>query len=132
MIELAGGYANYLISNKLAVFANEENIKKLEDKKEKEREDAAKYLELMKKVASEIEGKSITLSINVGADGKRFGSITTKQIVEAFHEKHGVMIDKKRLELANDIGSVGIYPVTVSLDKGVKATFEVNIIERRD
>ncbi|WIF88666.2 50S ribosomal protein L9 [Acholeplasma laidlawii] len=132
VIELAGGYANYLISNKLAVFANEENIKKLEDKKEKEREDAAKYLELMKKVASEIEGKSITLSINVGADGKRFGSITTKQIVEAFHEKHGVMIDKKRLELANDIGSVGIYPVTVSLDKGVKATFEVNIIERRD
>ena len=57
VIELAGGYANYLISNKLAVFANEENIKKLEDKKEKEREDAAKYLELMKKVASEI-GKS--------------------------------------------------------------------------
>src|SRR5690554_2575865 len=132
VIELAGGYANYLISNKLAVFANEENIKKLEDKKQKEREEAAKYLELMKKVASEIEGKSITLSINVGADGKRFGSITTKQIVEAFHEKHGVMIDKKRLELANDIGSVGIYPVTVSLDKGVKATFEVNIIERRD
>lgn len=132
IIELAGGYANYLISNKLAIFANEENIKKLQDKKESDREEAARYVELMKKVASEIDGKSITLSINVGADGKRFGSITTKQIVEAFYDKHGVTIDKKKLELANDIGSVGIYPVTVSLDKGVKATFEVNIIERRE
>ena len=132
IIELAGGYANYLISNKLAVFANEDNIKKLESKKEAERIDAAKYLELMKKLAAEIDGKSITLSINIGADGKRFGSITSKQIVEAFQEKHGVTIDKKKLELANDIGSAGIYPVIVSLDKGVKATFEVNIIERRD
>ncbi len=132
IIELAGGYANYLISNKLAVFANQDNIKKLESKKEAERIDAAKYLELMKKLAAEIDGKSITLSINIGADGKRFGSITSKQIVEAFQEKHGVTIDKKKLELANDIGSAGIYPVIVSLDKGVKATFEVNIIERRD
>ena len=132
IIELAGGYANYLISNKLAVFANEDNIKKLESKKEAERIDAAKYLELMKKLAAEIDGKSITLSINIGADGKRFGSITSKQIVEAFQEKHGVTIDKKKLELASDIGSAGIYPVIVSLDKGVKATFEVNIIERRD
>ena len=132
VIELAGGYANYLISNKLAIFANEENIKKLADKKEQDRIEAQKYLELMKKIAAEIEGKSITLSINIGADGKRFGSITSKQIVEAFQDKHGITIDKKKLELATDIGSAGIYPVIVSLDKGVKATFEVHIIERRD
>src|SRR5690606_6934724 len=122
VIELAGGYANYLISNKLAIFANEENIKKLADKKEQDRIEAQKYLELMKKIAAEIEGKSITLSINIGADGKRFGSITSKQIVEAFQDKHGITIDKKKLELATDIGSAGIYPVIVSLDKGVKAT----------
>lgn len=42
------------------------------------------------------------------------------------------MIDKKCLELVNDIGFVGIYLVIVSLDKGVKVIFEVNIIERRD
>src|SRR5690554_3852195 len=131
VIELAGGYANYLISNKKAIFANEENLKKLEEKKEQERIEA-KYLELMKKLASEIEGKSITLPINIGVDGKRFGSITSKQIVEAFQEKHGVMIDRKKLELASDINSAGIYPVVVNLDKGVKATFEVNIIERRE
>lgn len=132
VVELAGGFANYLISKKQAVIANEENLKKLEEKKEAERKEAEKYLELMKKLASEIEGKSITLPINIGADGKRFGSITTKQIVEVFQEKHGVMIDRRKLELATDINSAGIYPVVVNLDKGVKATFEVNIIERRE
>ncbi|WP_162146876.1 50S ribosomal protein L9 [Acholeplasma granularum] len=132
IIELAGGYANYLISSKLAVIANEENIKKLTEKKEQERIQAENYLELMKKLASEIDGKSVTLTIQIGVDGKRFGSVTTKQIVEAFQEKHGVVIDRKKLELATDIQSAGIYPVVVSLDKGVKATFEVNIIERRE
>ncbi len=131
-IEVAGGYANYLIGANLAIPATEENIKKLAEQKELLRIQEEKYILLMKKLANEIEGKSITLSIQVGQDGKRFGSITTKQIVEEFEKKHGISIDKKKLELATDISSAGIYPVIVGLDKGVKATFEVNIIERRD
>lgn len=70
MIELVGGYVNYLILNKFVVFVNEENIKKLEEKKEKECEEVVKYLELMKKVVFEIDGKFIILFINVGVDGK--------------------------------------------------------------
>src|SRR5690606_39066136 len=132
IIEVAGGYANYLITAKQAMPATDENLKKLSEQKEIERQQEIKYLNLMKKIASEIEGKSVTLSLAVGADGKRFGSITSKQIVEEFERKHGVVIDKKKIDLATDITSAGIYPVTVNLDKGVKASFEVNIIEKRD
>ncbi|MBN3490857.1 50S ribosomal protein L9 [Acholeplasma equirhinis] len=132
IIEVAGGYANYLITAKQAMPATDENLKKLSEQKEIERQQEIKYLNLMKKIASEIEGKSVTLSLAVGADGKRFGSITSKQIVEEFERKHGVVIDKKKIDLATDITSAGIYPVTVHLDKGVKASFEVNIIEKRD
>lgn len=132
IIEVAGGYANYLISAKLALPATDDNLKKLAEAKEALRQQEIKYLSLMKKVASEIEGKSITLPIQIGVDGKRFGSITTKQIVEEFEKKHGVVIDKKKVELASEITSAGIYPVVVNLDKGVKANFEVNIIEKRD
>src|SRR5690606_12101384 len=116
IIEVAGGYANYLITAKQALPATDENLKKLAEQKEAERQAEIKYLALMKKLASEIDGKSITLSINIGADGKRFGSITSKQIVEEFERKHGVIIDKKKIDLATDITSAGIYPVTVNLD----------------
>jgi len=132
VIEVKGGYANYLISSKLAIEANPTNLKKLEDDLKKEKEAEEKYVQLIKKLASEIEGKSITLTILVGADGKRFGSITPKQIVEEFEKDHQVTIDRKKLELKNDLVSAGIYPVTVNLDKGIKAQFEVNVVEKRD
>ena len=121
-----------MISSNLGIPANPENMKKLEEDKKKAQEAEAKHLELIRKIASDIEGKSINLTILVGADGKRFGSITPKQIVEEFQKEHGVTIDRKKLELKNDLISAGIYPVGVALDKGVKATFEVNVIEKRD
>lgn len=132
VVEVKSGYANYLISSNLGIPANPENMKKLEEDKKKAQEAEAKHLELIRKIASDIEGKSINLTILVGADGKRFGSITPKQIVEEFQKEHGVTIDRKKLELKNDLISAGIYPVGVALDKGVKATFEVNVIEKRD
>lgn len=131
VIEVANGYAQFLISSKLAVPANDENMKKLAAEKEKLRQQEIQHLNLMKKLASEIEGKSITLTLQVGADGKRFGSITTKQIVEEFEKKYGTVIDKKKLELQSDLSSAGIYSVIVNLDKQVKATFDVNIVEKR-
>src|SRR5690606_38701823 len=131
IIEVANGYARFLISARLAVSANDENLKKLAQEKERQKQQEIQHLNLMKKLASEIDGKSITLTLQVGADGKRFGSITTKQIVEAFEQKYGTVIDKKRLELQSDLSSAGIYSVVVNLDKQVRATFDVNIVEKR-
>ncbi len=131
IIEVANGYAQYLITSKLAVAANDENLKVLAQEKERQRQQEIQHLNLMKKIASEIDGKSITLTLQVGADGKRFGSITTKQIVEAFEQKYGTVIDKKKIELQSDLSSAGIYSVIVNLDKQVRATFDVNIVEKR-
>ena len=84
----------------------------------------------MKKLKSEIDGKKVTLGIQIGQDGKLFGSVTTKQICEAFESAHHIMIDKKKVELSSDINSVGIYTATVQLHKDIKALFEVHIIEK--
>ncbi len=131
IIEVANGYAQFLISSKLAVAANDDNLKRLAQEKERLKQQEIQHLNLMKKIASEIDGKSISLTLQVGADGKRFGSITTKQIVEAFEQKYGTVIDKKKLELQSDLSSAGIYSVVVNLDKQVRATFDVNIVEKR-
>ena len=43
IIDVANGYGNYLLTNKLAIQATDENIKQVEAEKEKEKEDAENH-----------------------------------------------------------------------------------------
>ena len=130
IIDVANGYGQFLLSSAKAIIASDENIKSLEAKKQAIKEKEAEHLALMNKLKAEIEAKSVNIFINMGADGKLFGSVTTKQIVEAFEEQTGIRVDKKKVELTSEINSVGIYTATVSLHKDVKAQFEINVLEK--
>lgn len=66
IIDVANGYGNYLLTNKLAIQATDENIKQVEAEKEKEKEDAENHYQLMLKLKSEIESKSINIFLQVG------------------------------------------------------------------
>ena len=130
IIDVANGYGQFLLSSAKAIIASDENIKSLEAEKQAIKEKEAEHLALMNKLKAEIEAKSVNIFINMGADGKLFGSVTTKQIVEAFEEQTGIRVDKKKVELTSEINSVGIYTATVSLHKDVKAQFEINVLEK--
>jgi len=131
IIEVAMGYAVYLKNNKLAIDATDENIKKLNDEKlSRQKEEKAHYA-LMNNIAASINGKSITLGITVGQDGKVFGAITTKQVAEKFEEDFMIALDKKKLELSSPINAPGKYQATISLHPKVKATFEINVVANR-
>jgi ribosomal protein L9 len=130
VIEVASGYGQFLVTQKKALIANEENLAALNKAKEEAFEAQQRHLDLMKKLKSEIDGKKVTLGIQIGQDGKLFGAVTTKQIVEAFDAAHHIIIDKKKVELSSEINSVGIYTASVQLHKDVKAVFEVHIVEK--
>lgn len=130
VIEVASGFGQFLVTQKKALIANDENIAALNKAKEEAFQAQQRHIDLMKKLKSEIDGKKVTLGIQIGQDGKLFGAVTTKQIVEAFEEAHHITIDKKKVELSSDINSVGIYTATVQLHKDIKAIFEVHIVEK--
>ncbi len=130
IIDVANGYGNYLITNNLAVVANESNIKALEELKAKEEADAKEHKALMEKLKAEIDNKPINIYIKLGADGKLFGHITTKQICDEFEAQTGIKIDKRKVELPSEIVSVGIYQASVILDKDVVANIEINVLEK--
>ncbi len=130
ILEVANGYGQFLITQKKALVANDDNLADLEAEQQKQKEAEQRHLDLMKKLKSEIDGKQVVLEIQIGKDGKQFGSITTKQIAEAFQATHGILIDKKKLELQSEINSIGIYTAFVSLHKDIKAQFEVKVIEK--
>lgn len=130
IIDVAQGYAQFLIKNRKAIAATEENLKLLEAQMEQVRLDEARDYEFNTKLKEEIESKSVTIGIQIGHDGKMFGSVTTKQIVEAFEEQNHIILDRKRLQLASEINSIGIYTAIVDLRKDIKAQFEVHVIEK--
>jgi len=130
IIDVANGYGTFLLSSNKAILASDDNIKAIEKEKQLLKEREAQHLALMNKLKQEIESKSVNIFINIGNDGKLFGSVTTKQIVESFEEQTGIRLDKKKVELTSEINSVGIYTATVSLHKDVKAQFEINVLEK--
>lgn len=130
IIEVANGYGNYLLTNKLAVQATEENIENLKNEQQKAKAEEENYRQIMLKLRSEIESKHINVYIKVGADGKTFGHITSKQICEEFEAQTGHKLDKRKVTLPAEINSVGIFTATVDLYKDIQASIEIHVLEK--
>ena len=63
-------------------------------------------------------------------DGKIFGSISTKQIVEAFEKEYNVKLDKRKINLPESIKSLGYTQVSVQLHHDVVAEFQVLVTNK--
>jgi len=129
IIDVATGYGNYLLTSKHAIAANTANIKALEVEKEKLSFDANKELEKAKKLKTKIEESPIKLSVKIGESGKLFGSINTKQIADEFKKTYSLSIDKRKINLTENIHSLGNYEVMIKLHKDVLATINLQVLE---
>lgn len=127
---VADGYAhNFLIKQGLAIEASNTNISTLEGQKKKEDKRAAEELAEAKKLGEQLEKITVELSAKAGEGGRLFGSITTKQIAEELQKKHGVKIDKRKMELSDAIRTLGHTKVPVKLHHEVLATLTVHVKE---
>ena len=127
IVEVADGYArNFLIPKKLALQAD---AKILNDIKNKE-EARQRKIELEKKAARETAEKLQALMVKVklqqGADGKVYGSVTTKDIADALLEQYGIEIDKRKIVLSSPIKQYGTYPVDVKIYPEI--TGKINVL----
>jgi large subunit ribosomal protein L9 len=127
---VADGYAhNFLIKQGLAIEANNSNISTLEGQKKKEDKRAAEELAEAKKLGEQLEKITVELSAKAGEGGRLFGSITTKQIAEELQKKHGIKIDKRKMELSDAIRTLGHTKVPVKLHHEVLASLTVHVKE---
>ncbi|MEH7436089.1 50S ribosomal protein L9 [Neobacillus drentensis] len=127
---VADGYAhNFLIKQGLAVEANNANISSLDAQKKKQEKEAAEELAEAKKLKEVLDKITVELTAKAGEGGRLFGSITTKQIAEELQKKHGIKIDKRKMELADAIRTLGHTKVPVKLYHEVTATLTVSVKE---
>ena len=130
MVEASDGYArNFLFPKKLAV---EADAGTLADAKNKE---ASKQFRLKEeKAAAEVLAakiNEITLKIKTqaGADGRLYGSVTTKDIAEKLKAEFKIDIDKRKFSLQEPIKSYGTYNVDVKVYTDVSAKLKVTVQE---
>ena len=127
---VSDGYAhNFLLKQELAVEATPGNRKKLDAQKNKMNQQAEEELKQAKELKDRLEKITVELSAKAGEGGRLFGSITTKQIAEALQAAEGSKLDKRKMELADGIRSLGYTKVPVKLHHEVSATLNVHVKE---
>jgi large subunit ribosomal protein L9 len=131
MKEVSDGYArNVLLKQKNAVEATATEIAKLKAQNKRAAANAAQELEDAKALKETLESLTVELSAKPGKDGRLFGSITSKQIVEQLQKDHNIKIDKRKMELKEAIRTLGVTKVPVKLHHEVTATLKVHVAEQ--
>ena len=123
------GYArNFLLPKNLVFAATEANIKLIEADKKKQALKLEKQKNEFIKLADNIKKVSLTISKQVGEENKMFGAVTSDDIAEAL-KSEGIEIDKRKIELAEPIKSLGVYSVDIKLHSEVTATVKVWVVK---
>lgn len=127
IVDVADGYArNFLMARGLAVPQTAHSMEVLHEQKEKEAElEAAKKAEA-EETAKKLEKMELRFQVKAGTEGRVFGSVSTKQIVEQLR-RQGISIDKHKILDTYPISSLGVTKVRVELYKGVIGTINVHL-----
>jgi len=117
--EVADGYGrNFLIPKKLALLANPSAISAVETRlKAGVRGQAQTEAELVE-LAQQLEGREVSLKVRAGAKDRLYGAVTTADIAAEL-ETTGLVVDKKKIELAEPIHQLGSYEIAIRLAKDI-------------
>ena len=130
VVNVNDGYArNFILPKKLGVEANGKNLNDLKLQKNNEAKVAQEHLDAAKKLAEELKAGKVVLTMKVGEGGRTFGSVSSKEIAEAVKAQMHLDIDKKKIQLKEQIKTLGTHIVSVKLHPEVTAELNVSVKE---
>ena len=123
------GFANYLMRTGQAIPVTNENLKLLDEQKKQAELEEEKRINEMKELKELIEKTPIKIGVKVGSEGKLFGSVSTKQIVDTFLKETGKTLNKQSIKL-DKITALGTYNIPIDLYKDIKAKITLFVVEK--
>nr|WP_300001979.1 50S ribosomal protein L9 [Tissierella sp.] len=128
MVTAKTGYArNFLLPKGAAIEATAGNLKKwkdeMKDKAENKKEEKDEAMDLK----ARLEKVTVELKSKAGEGGRLFGSVTTKDIGEALKKQHKIEVDRRKIELKDNIKAAGITVVEVRVYPEITADLKVNV-----
>lgn len=129
VIDVARGFAvNYLLPKGIAIEATPGNLKQLEQRMHNIKKRESARVAGANEFLAGLDGKSITITVKVGEEGRLFGSVTAPMIAAAIAEQLGVEVDRRKIELHGHIKEVGQYPFSIAIYREIKANLTVNVV----
>jgi large subunit ribosomal protein L9 len=127
LVEVKPGYGrNYLLPRGLAVAANPKNVRELDHQRKIAEAKATKLKASAEAVSKRLADTPVTLKRKVGEQDKLYGSVTALDIVEALAAR-GLNLDRRTIDLAEPLKTVGDFEVPVKLHREVIGKAKVKI-----
>lgn len=121
IVRVADGFGrNYLLPRNLASLANERNVKQFEHLKRIADARLARARVKALEVADRLRGQRIVVRKHAGDDGRLFGSVTPREVVDLLAERDFV-IDRRDLSLREPVKALGSFELSVRLHADVSA-----------
>ena len=130
IVNVKVGYLrNFLLPRKLAMPADERNIKALGHQKRMVEAKKLKAKRSAEGLKGQLEKIDCTIAKTAGEDDRLFGTVTTMDICENLATQ-GVHIDRKNIHLEEPIKSLGIYTVPVKVHGDISANLKVWVVKK--
>lgn len=128
VVKVASGYArNFLFPRNLALAVTEENKRQIERERVKAEAKEAEERKAAQAQASTLEGLDVAIARRVGENDVLYGSVTTGDIADALAARE-VTVDRRKIQLAEPLKTLGEHAVPVKLHREVTATLKVRIV----
>jgi large subunit ribosomal protein L9 len=129
VVKVRHGYArNFLLPNKLAVEANPGNRKQLEERMKQLKKKEEKMLAEINSVIAKLTEGPLKIGAKSGTSGKIFGSVTSLQISRAIRDQKGYDIDRKRINITDEVKELGTYKAHIDFGNGQNADVEFEVV----
>ena len=127
VVEVADGFGrNFLLKKGLATQATAANVHQANQQKEAKEFHRAEEVKALKELAAQINGKSVSVKIKTGENGKTFGSVTASHVAAALADI-GFDVDKKKIKM-EAVKTVGSFHAEVRLMENVSAKILVEVV----
>lgn len=129
LVNASDGYArNFLFPKGLAIEANASAMNDFNNKESAKKFHKAEEIKAAQKTADILNGKTFKLKAKAGANGKLFGSVTSKDVAGQIKAELNIDVDKRKIVM-EDIKAFGTVEAEIKVYQGISAKVFVQVSE---
>ena len=131
IVDVSDGYArNFLLPKGVAVEADAKIMNDYKNKQVAKKHHEEMEKQAAKETAEKLAGFVVKIFATAGADGRFYGSVTTKDIAEELEKQHGITVDKRKIVLDDAIKAFGSYSLDVKLYPEIAGKLNVVVTQK--
>jgi large subunit ribosomal protein L9 len=128
IVSVSSGHArNFLLPRGLAIAATDGAVVQATSMRRARDLREAADRESAQAIVAELAKRTIQVQAKAGSEGRLFGSVTATDIAQAVSTQAGITLDRKSIEIASPIRTVGDHSVTVELFAGITGTISLSV-----